>query len=152
MSRRIQFHETDMAGIVHFANYFRFMEETEHAFLRSLGHAVHQSGQDGSMQGFVRVHASCEYLQPLHYEDEIELRLTITARTAKSVEYHIGFFRTSDAGGSPADVQLATGVMRVVYVERSSAGDRIRAAEIPPELDVLLQTDESIHSSNESGG
>src|SRR5689334_19819650 len=36
----VQFSETDMAGIVHFSNYFRWMEEVEHAFLRSLGMSV----------------------------------------------------------------------------------------------------------------
>ena len=33
-TRRIEFAETDMAGIVHFANFFRMMETTEHEFFR----------------------------------------------------------------------------------------------------------------------
>ena len=33
-SRRIQFSDTDMAGIVHFANFYRFMEEAEHEMFR----------------------------------------------------------------------------------------------------------------------
>ena len=37
--RRVEFAETDMAGIVHFSNFFRMMEATEHAFFRSLGGA-----------------------------------------------------------------------------------------------------------------
>ena len=37
LTRRIEFAETDMAGIVHFSNFFRMMEATEHAFFRSLG-------------------------------------------------------------------------------------------------------------------
>ena len=41
--RQVEFAETDMAGIVHFANFFRWMESAEHAFLRSLGHSVHTS-------------------------------------------------------------------------------------------------------------
>ena len=31
---RVEFFETDLAGIVHFANYYRFMEQAEHAFFR----------------------------------------------------------------------------------------------------------------------
>ena len=34
MTRRVQFAETDMAGVMHFANYFRLIEEVEHAFYR----------------------------------------------------------------------------------------------------------------------
>ena len=38
--RRVQFSETDMAGIAHFSNFFRMMEEVEHAFFRSVGLSV----------------------------------------------------------------------------------------------------------------
>ncbi len=41
LTRRVEFAETDMAGIVHFANFFRMMESTEHAFFRSLGFTIH---------------------------------------------------------------------------------------------------------------
>lgn len=34
--RRVEFRETDMAGIVHFSNFFAYMEQAEHALLRSL--------------------------------------------------------------------------------------------------------------------
>ena len=39
--RRILFHETDLAGIVHFSNFFKYMEEAEHAFVRSIGLSIH---------------------------------------------------------------------------------------------------------------
>ena len=38
--RRVEFSDTDMAGIVHFANFFRYMETAEHGFYRSLGFSV----------------------------------------------------------------------------------------------------------------
>ena len=56
--RVVEFHETDMAGIVHFANVFRWMEATEHAFFRALGTKVH-TNEGGRMQGWARVHAEC---------------------------------------------------------------------------------------------
>jgi hypothetical protein len=40
VQRRVEFSETDMAGIMHYSNFFRFMETAEHAFYRSLGHSV----------------------------------------------------------------------------------------------------------------
>ena len=39
-TRRVEFGDTDMAGIMHFANFFRFMEAAETDFLRSLGLSV----------------------------------------------------------------------------------------------------------------
>ena len=62
--RRIHFAETDLAGIVHFSNYFRYMEVAEHEFLRSLGISVHAE-IDGRLVGWPRVRAECSYRAPL---------------------------------------------------------------------------------------
>ena len=40
ISRRVEFSETDLAGIMHFTNFYRWMEICEHEFLRSLGLSV----------------------------------------------------------------------------------------------------------------
>ena len=40
MNRRVQIADTDFAGVLHFSNYFRFMEEIECAFWRSLGPGI----------------------------------------------------------------------------------------------------------------
>ena len=37
LRRRVQFYETDAAGIVHFSWFFRYMEEAEHALWREAG-------------------------------------------------------------------------------------------------------------------
>ena len=42
--RRVQFYETDAAGIVHFSWYFRYMEEAEHALWRAAGLSVPPPG------------------------------------------------------------------------------------------------------------
>ena len=36
-TKKIEFSETDMAGLVHFSNYFRYMEVAERDFFESLG-------------------------------------------------------------------------------------------------------------------
>lgn len=50
--RRVEFSETDMAGIVHFANFYRWMEEAEHDFFRSLGLSIMVRQEDGSYIGW----------------------------------------------------------------------------------------------------
>lgn len=92
--RRVQFAETDMAGIVHFANYFRWMEEVEHAFFRSLGLSVAMTldGDDGGVRiGWPRVNVGCEYYGPLRFEDEVELRLRVTKVGGKSFSYEVDY-------------------------------------------------------------
>src|SRR3982750_3313933 len=90
--RRIQFAETDMAGIVHFANFFRMMEEVEHAYFRSVGLSVSMQ-HDGMHVGWPRVSAGCEFFGPIKFEDEIELVLRVTRLGEKSLSYEVDFVK-----------------------------------------------------------
>src|ERR1700742_157627 len=92
ITRRVQFAETDMAGIVHFSNYFRWMEEVEHAFFRSMGLSVAMAHEDIEI-GWPRVNVGCEFHGPVRFEDEIELRLRITKVGGKSLSYEVEFLR-----------------------------------------------------------
>jgi len=88
--RRVQFAETDMAGVMHFANYFRIMEEVEHAFWRSVDSSVHRKSGDFTVS-WPRVRAHCEYLSPVRFEEELDITLTVARVGEKSVEYSVEF-------------------------------------------------------------
>ena len=88
ITRRVEFNETDAAGIVHFSNYFRYMEYAEHAFFRSLGRSIVDHDLD---VGWPRVHCHCDYKKPLKFEDEVEIQLLVSARTSKSLSYQFRF-------------------------------------------------------------
>ena len=45
-SRRVEFRDTDAAGIMHFSTYFTYMEEAEHELFRRLGTTVMQKVND----------------------------------------------------------------------------------------------------------
>ena len=53
-TRRVEFSDTDMVGIAHFTNYFRFMEEAEHALLRARGLSVVLKDDRGTL-GFPKL-------------------------------------------------------------------------------------------------
>jgi acyl-CoA thioester hydrolase len=89
---RVQFSETDMAGVVHFANYFRWMEMVEHAFFRSLGLSVMMTHEAVNI-GWPRVACSCEYHGPARFEDEITLKLRVTKVGGKSLSYEVDFLK-----------------------------------------------------------
>jgi YbgC/YbaW family acyl-CoA thioester hydrolase len=91
-TRRVQFAETDMAGIVHFANFYRWMEETEHEFFRSRGLAIMHPHSDGRYIGWPRVSASCSFERPARYEDVIEVRLEIERIGVKSLTFLAEFW------------------------------------------------------------
>ncbi len=92
-TRRVEFADTDMAGIIHFANYYRYMEEAEHAFFRSLGLSIMQPQPGGAVIGWPRVSASCSFEAPAYFEDELEVRLSVVYKGVKSLNYVIEFWR-----------------------------------------------------------
>lgn len=74
--KRVEFADTDMAGIVHFSSFFRYMEETEYAFLRSLG--LSNVIQDAKgMIGMPRREAKCSYHRPARFEDLLTIDLEV---------------------------------------------------------------------------
>jgi len=92
IKRMVQFAETDLAGVLHFANYYRLMEEVEHAFWRSIGSGVVTRGPDATIS-WPRVATSCEYLAPAHFEEELELAFSVAQVGERSVSYQVEFRR-----------------------------------------------------------
>src|SRR5213078_811538 len=102
--RSVEFYETDMAGIVHYSNFFRYMESAEHGFFRSLGYSVVTAKTDPPI-GWPRVHAECDYLQPLRFEDEVEIQMLVCEKKPKALSY---LFRFRKLNASPR-VEIARG-------------------------------------------
>lgn len=131
ITRRVEFHETDMAGIVHFSNYFRYMESAEHAFFRSLELSI--DGTEFEV-GWPRGGASCEYKAPLRFEDEFEVHLLVTEKKAKSIGYTFIIRKLeAQADGEPT-LEVARGRLTVVCVCRDPATGRMSAVNIPPAI------------------
>lgn len=127
LTRRVQFHETDAAGIVHFSWFFRYMEEAEHALWRAAGLSI---AAPGAEIGWPRVAASFEFTKPLRFEDEFEVRLWIAAKTKKTIQYK--------ALIASAGETLASGSLTIACVSRRP-GEPMKAINIPPEVDSRLQ-------------
>ena len=119
--RRIEFSDTDMAGIVHFARFFVFMESAEHEFLRSLGTSV-ATEWEGNKIGWPRLAASCEYLKPVKFEDELEIHLTVARKGTKSLTYQFVFMKE--------DVEIVHGQLTAACCI-CNPGEKLKAIPIP---------------------
>lgn len=80
--RRIAFHETDAAGVVYFANYFRLAEEAETHAIASLGNIV---TRDGYL--YPRVHVEADYSAPLHFFDPVSVHCCINKIGSSSIHW-----------------------------------------------------------------
>jgi acyl-CoA thioester hydrolase len=131
--RRVEFSETDMAGIVHYSNFFRYMETAEHAFFRSLGFSIVTHQVDPPV-GWPRVHASCDYKQPLRFEDEVEIHMLVAEKRSKSLSYIFKFRKLN----SPHPTEIARGKLTVVCVMRDEHG-KMGATNIPANIADLIE-------------
>ena len=128
-TRRVEFAETDMAGIVHFANFYRMMENAEHAFFRSHGFSIHQDF-DGRTIGWPRVSASCDFFRPLRFEEAVEVQLLVIEMRARSIRYGFRFWK--DEGGER--VEVARGQVVTVSVALDKHAGKMGAVPIPDEI------------------
>ena len=117
--RRAQFHETDLAGIVHFSWYFKYMEEAEHALWRHVGLSISPPKPEF---GFPRVNATCDFKAPLKFEDEFEVHIAVQAIGRRSIRYACTLLRGTEV--------MATGSMTSACVTRDERG-HARSIEVP---------------------
>lgn len=110
-TRRVEFRDTDAAGIVHFSAFFTFMEQAEHELLRHIGLSVFQQDEQGEIS-WPRVHASCDYQGAARFEDELQINVEIERIGTTSVTYTFQFSRDGES--------LATGKLTTVCCRLSS--------------------------------
>jgi acyl-CoA thioester hydrolase len=144
IQRRVEFHETDVAGIVHFVSFFKYMEEAEHAFLRSLGVSVLTPTDDGKIS-FPRVSTSCEFINTVTFEDVMDIEVRIARLGAKSVRYVHRFWHDGR--------EIARGEMTSVCCQ-FVRDKRPHSIEIPAPFRALLEpfVDPTAENSNGADG
>jgi len=126
LKRRVQFYETDTAGIVHFSWFFRYMEEAEHALWRENGLSI---APVNSEIGWPRVAATFDYHKPLHFEDEFEVVIRVAAITDKTIRYACAITQN--------DKKIATGTLTIACV--SKRDQPMKSISIPPDIAARFQ-------------
>jgi acyl-CoA thioester hydrolase len=129
-TRIVEFAETDMAGIVHFSNYFRWMESCETAFCRSLDLPL-VSFFPGQVTGWPRVNVSCEFHAPFRFGDVVQVQLLVQKVGHKSITYAFQFRKV--VAGQAGDELAARGSITAVCVTAGPNGTMV-AAVIPAEV------------------
>jgi YbgC/YbaW family acyl-CoA thioester hydrolase len=120
--RRVQFAETDLAGIVHFSWMFRYMEEAEHALWRAAGLSVAKAGSD---LGWPRVSAAFDFRNPLRFEEEFEVVVRLAEVRTRALHYEHTIVR----GGTV----IGTGTITSVCVRHMPDGS-LETRAIPPDI------------------
>lgn len=123
--RRVEFRDTDAAGIVHFSAFFFWMESAEHELLRAADVPVVDHESRPVDASWPRVSASCDYTRAVRFGDEVDIAVSVHEIGRTSVTYG---FRFSHDG-----VEVAKG--RIVAVRcLMQPGRRPTPVAIPEEI------------------
>ena len=94
--KKVQYYETDMMGIVHHANYIRWMEEARIEFLDQLGFPYARMEADGIISPVRAV--SCQYKKPCTFGDTLSIAVTVDS--FNGVVLTLGYDMTRDSDGA----------------------------------------------------
>ena len=89
-SRKAHYHETDQMGVVHHANYPKWMEEARVAFLEAAGLSYEAMEAAGVFSPVVSL--NIEFKRPARFDDEVEVRLAVARYTGVRLEVGYTFF------------------------------------------------------------
>jgi acyl-CoA thioester hydrolase len=137
--RRVQFYETDVAGIVHFTWFYRYMEEAEHALWRENGLSIYSETSD---IGWPRVAAACEFHRALKFEQEFDVTIRVAEVTRRTIGYTCDMTRNGE--------KIATGTLKIACVSKLANGS-MRSMEIPQDIAMRFQPSDSPSSHLDPG-
>jgi YbgC/YbaW family acyl-CoA thioester hydrolase len=120
--RRVQFGDTDLAGLVHFSMFFRYMEEAEHALWRAAGLTIARAGE---VAGWPRLAASFEFKAPLRFEDEFDVYVTVAHVTRKTMEYEFRIER--------GEIHVGAGRIKTAFVSKRP-DEPMKILELPADV------------------
>lgn len=119
-TRIANFYETDAAKIVHFSNYFKYVEEAEEAFILSL--------TPGNLSGdiWVRSNVSCEYHMPVRFDEEFTVEISVTSVSRNQIDFKFSIFVGENLS--------ATGNYNAKPVSLSESGENFEKKEFSPDF------------------
>lgn len=117
IQRRVEFSDTDMAGIVHFSRLIVFMENAEHAFIEALGVGASVTMEhEGREIGWPRVSVQCDFVSPARFHDTVQILCVALRKGHSSMTYGFEF--------SVGDRLVGRGRMSSVCCVMSESGPR----------------------------
>lgn len=122
---RVLYGDTDMMGVVYYANYFRYFEAGRNEFMRAAG-LVYTTLEE---RGFTLpvASASAKYVSPARYDDELTLEVHVEQVRFGSIRLAYRLRRDSD------DTLIATGETVQACVSRAG-----RVVRLPDDLRACL--------------
>ncbi len=115
---RVYYEDTDLAGLVYYANYLKFIERARSEMVREMGIDQVEMKAEGFVFAVRRVEA--DYIAPARYDDQLVVETTMEQPSGVRVVFQQNVKRD--------DVTLFSAVVTVVCLSSSGAVARLPAA------------------------
>jgi len=115
--------DTDALKVVHYSNYFRYVEAAEEELYRSLGFTFKELNEKYRI-AIPRVEAFCRYKAAARFGDILAVMLRLNEKTEKTVKYNFEIRRKAD------DELICAGYLRIIGLDLLSW----KATTLPPDL------------------
>jgi len=122
---RVYYEDTDLAGIVYYANYLRFLERGRSEMVRAAGISQLAMKEQGLVFAVRRVEA--DYLKPAHFEDELIVETRASGLKGASFDMPQRVLR--------GDNVLLEALVKVVVLNHQG-----RATRLPADIRAKLQS------------
>lgn len=125
---RVYYEDTDLAGIVYYANYLKFIERGRSEWVRALGVDQVALKRDHGLVFAVR-RVEADYLKPAKYDDELRVTTDLIAETGARIVLDQAVWRGND--------KLFTATVTLACLTETGAAARLPAeirAKIAPKL------------------
>ncbi|MEA2721607.1 MAG: acyl-CoA thioester hydrolase [Candidatus Eremiobacteraeota bacterium] len=119
---RVRWRDVDIMGVVHYANYLRFMEAAESEFFRAIGFPYDVIANDYGVW-IARVRLECDYRAPAKLDDEIVCRAELRKIGGSSMTFAFPVERLDGT-------RLVDGTLVLAALDRTT----LRATRIPAAL------------------
>jgi acyl-CoA thioester hydrolase len=115
--------DTDALRVVHYSNYFKYVEAAEEELYRSLGFTFKSLNEEYNI-GIPRVEAFCKYKAPARFGDIVTVTLRLGESSEKTMRYDFEIHRKSD------EELLCMGYITIIALDLSNW----KATELPRDL------------------
>lgn len=92
---RVYYEDTDLAGIVYYANYFKFIERARTEWVRGLGIDQQRLKDEAGIVFAVR-RVEADYLSPARFDDALVVRTDVVRVTGVRIELRQNVMRGED--------------------------------------------------------
>jgi YbgC/YbaW family acyl-CoA thioester hydrolase len=100
LQRRVEFCETDRVGMVHFSNYFRYMDSAVGEFFRALNLpgplSRYWGGTHDDELDWPYVSVACDFKKPLGFDDAVDICIRVKRIGTKSLTFEITFRKENE--------------------------------------------------------